>query len=137
MSTIQEQYATGIPSSAVTKALANKHYALRMDPAVAGDLTNPAIPVTLTGSADNALEVIGEYENWNSATAVRCKTSGMLILRGIKAYDKALNGQGVRATATAGVVEEAGLGLGFGRIRGGKDVTIDGATVHLWSVFVG
>lgn len=129
MSFTNERYESGIPSAGLTNANANKYVAVRVDPDVEGGLGDPAIPVTRTGSADNALEVFAEYLNYTSPNRVRIKTGGILTLQSDIAYTEAVNGQGVRATTTAGVVEASGaVGVGLGRIVGGGQ--IDGVNVY-------
>lgn len=123
MSQVHEAYLTGIPAADLTKERQNTRLAVRVDPAREATRGNPAIPVTRVGSGDNIKEVLGEYKHWQSDTAVRIQTKGILHFQAAAAYDKATNGQGVQAISAAGAnkgkVEPAGLGAGLGHIIGG------------------
>lgn len=120
MSTVQEAYVTGSPASGITRAHQNTNRAVRVDEGRTADRGDPAIPVSFTGSAANANEVLGELLNYTSAGAVRVKTKGILVFRASAAYAMTQNGHGVVASTTAGVVTAAGaLGVGLGRIIGG------------------
>lgn len=123
MSQVHEAYLTGIPAADLTKERQNTRMAVRVNPAVSATRGNPAIPVTRVGSGDNAKEVIGEYKQWNSDTAIRIQTKGILHFQAAAAYNKATNGQGVQAVDASagnkGKVEPAGLGAGLGHIIGG------------------
>ena len=130
MADINERYVSAIPSAGLTAALANTYEPVRVDPGVEGPTDgDTAIPVTRVGSNDNADEVFGQYMNRTSPTRIRVKVGGLLILKANTTYDKAVHGQGVRATGSVGVVEASGtVGVGFGRIVGGG--TIGGVNVY-------
>ena len=123
MSQVGEAYITGIPAADITKARQNTRQAVRVDPARSATRGNPAIPVTRVGSGDNVKEVLGEYKQWQSDTAVRIQTKGILHFEMASAYSENMNGQGVQAidasAGNKGKVEPAGLGEGLGFIIGG------------------
>ena len=123
------------PNSTVTAALANQRYAVRLDPATETDLNeNPT--VALTQATADSDEVFGEYQTHDNGT-VLVRNTGVVILRASAAYAQAVNGQGVRSSATAGVVSAAGLENGVGRIIGGGTENIGGSDVNVYRVLLG
>ena len=122
MSQVHESYLTGIPSSGLTKARQNTRQAVRVDPTREATRGNPAIPVDRLSGTDTIPEVIGEYKQWQSDTAIRVQTTGIMHFESENTYDKANNGKGVVASGTAGLVDSAAkVGDGFGRQIGGYD----------------
>ena len=120
MSQIQESYITGIPGTGVTKALQNTRQAVIVDDTKSATRGNPAIPVLPVSGTNNAFEVLGEYKHWQSDTAIRVQTTGILHLEAKAAYAIAQNGHGVVSSDVDGkVAPGAAVGVGFGRIIGG------------------
>lgn len=120
MSQVGEHYITGSPSTELNKARQGTRQAVRVDPTRSATRGNPAIPVDRISGTDDANEVIGEYKQFNSDSAIRVQDRGILHLEAKEAYAVGDNGQGVLSSDTAGLVKPSGtVGTGFGSIIGG------------------
>ena len=130
---VREAITDCIGDDTLTAALADMHYAVKVDTGVVGDLKGkPRVALTDT---NDALDVYGEYRLMSSGEH-SIQTGGTLVLRSTTAYVLTNNGFGVRSSATDGSVEVAGttIGAGFGRIIGGGAVEIDGTDVNVFVV---